>query len=89
MGIDTKSMLVYFKQQWTPGTDNTHKGNNNDRMGTLLPHFKDMVLIAPKDLNHFPVTSQYNEITVKQVKKKYFEVECPRTKPAVRKSKRH
>ena len=31
------------------------------------PHFKDVVLITPKDLNYIPITSHYREISAKQI----------------------
>ena len=33
------------------------------------PHFKDVVLITQKDLSSIPITSQYKEITLKQIQK--------------------
>ena len=42
------------------------------------PHFDDIILVAPKGLNDNPVTSQYQEIPMKQISKKYFEVEHPK-----------
>ena len=41
-------------------------------------YFEDIILIRPKGLNDIPITSQYQEISVKQIRKKYFEVEHPR-----------
>ena len=43
------------------------------------PQFDDIVLIAPKGLKNIPITSQYQDIPVKQIRKKYFEVEYPKT----------
>ena len=50
------------------------------------PHIKDIVLITPKDLNNTPVTSQYKEISAKQIQKRYFEMECPKMHQAKRRN---
>ena len=42
------------------------------------PHFNNIILIAPKGLNDITVTSQYQEIPMKQIRKKYFEVKQPK-----------
>ena len=41
-----------------------------------FPHFEDTEKLVPKDLNSTPVICQYKEILAKQVRKRYFEVEC-------------
>ena len=51
------------------------------------PHFDDIVLIAPEALNDIPITSEYQEIPVKQIRKKYFEVESSQN--TLCKKKRH
>ena len=36
------------------------------------PHFDDIILIAPERLNDLHITSQYQKIPMKQIKKKNF-----------------
>ena len=50
------------------------------------PHFKDLVIIVPKDLNNTSIMSPYLEIPVMQVQKRYFKVECSRTHQVKRRS---
>ena len=43
------------------------------------PHFDDVLFIAPEGLNDVPINSLYKEIPMKQIKKKYFDLELPKT----------
>ena len=39
-------------------------------------NFEGIVIIVPQNLNNIPNTSQYEEISTKQICKRYFKVEC-------------
>ena len=56
------------------------------------PNFEDIVIITedlnntPHDLDNTPITSQFKEISAKQIWKRYFEAEFPRMSQAKRRN---
>ena len=77
--IDTKSISLSFHLEWTPKkTQNRSKKQQQFKWVLCSLHFKDIVIIVLKDLNSTQMMLQYEEISAKQVQKRYFKYSATR-----------
>ena len=64
--IDTKSFSASLELQWTPRKTEDQPYKQQKRVGTLLPHFEDVVIIVSRHLNSIPITLQYDKMANRQ-----------------------
>ena len=77
--IDTKEFESLCSYSGPPGNKRINMETTTIEWALCSPHFEDIVIIAPWNLNNILIILQYEEISTKQIHRRYFEAEHYKT----------